>query len=143
MAKINAIEKLKTAMATDIMNLAIGDTGSLSDIAQGAISGLSTEISDVGDEAEDATGDLLGFSAAVSTAISAGMRGKTTDQDVTEFLAQATAIGQAYENIAGVISSINISSAGSSSSGSSDEVDVLEELNEAFEEYLKNKEHEI
>lgn len=117
-AKVNAIQKLQDAMATDLMNLATGKTDELSNTAKTAIANLGNATETAGNKAETAAGKLAGFAIAAQAA-KKGAEGNLTDISAEDFNAQADAIISAYTSAANSIGGITIRSPKTSKSSSS------------------------
>lgn len=133
-AKVNAIQKLQDAMATDLMNLATGKTDQLSNTAKTAIANLGNSAETTGNQAQTAASKLAGFAIAAQAAKD-GAEGNLTGMSVEDFNTQANAIISAYTSAANSIGGITIkspkTSKGSSSSSSK---------NDALEKHLKDAE---
>ncbi len=133
-AKVNAIQKLQDAMATDLMNLATGKTDQLSNTAKTAIANLGSAAETTGNKAQTAASKLAGFAIAAQAAKD-GAEGNLTGMSVEDFNTQANAIISAYTSAANSIGGITIkspkTSKGSSSSSSK---------NDALEKHLKDAE---
>ena len=125
-AKVNAIQKLQDAMATDLMNLATDKTKPLSDTAKTAIANMGNAAETAGNKAETAASKLAGFAVAAQAA-KEGAEGKLTTMSPEDFSAQADAIISAYTRAANSIGGITIkspkTSGGSSSSSSKSKPD--------------------
>ena len=144
-AKVNAIQKLQDAMATDLMNLATGKTDQLSNTAKTAIANLGNSAETAGDKAETAAAKLAGFAVAAQAAKD-GAEGKLylSGMSVEDFNAQADAIISAYTSAAKKVGSITIkspkTSSGSGSKGSSSGSSSGSDKNEVLDKYLKDAE---
>ena len=126
-AKINAIQKLQDAAATDLMILAGTKTGEMSNTAKTAIENMGNAAEKTGSQAETAAGKLLNFAAGAWAA--AGLDPSAQTEEVT---AKANAILSAYQNIANTIGGLTIKDP-KTKSGSS--------KNEALDNYLKDAEN--
>ena len=125
-AKINAIQKLQDAAATDLMILAGTKTGEMSNTAKTAIENMGNAAETTGNQAETAAGKLLNFAAGAWAA--AGLDPNTQSED---FTAKANAILSAYQNIANTIGGLTIKDPKTSGS----------DKNEALDNYLKDAEN--
>ena len=125
-AKVNAIQKLQDAAATDLMILAGTKTGEMSNTAKTAIENMGNAAEETGNQAETAAGKLLNFAAGAWAA--AGLDPNAQSED---FTAKASAILSAYQNIANTIGSLTIKDPKTSGS----------DKNEALDNYLKDAEN--
>ena len=132
-AKVNAIQKLQDAMATDLMNLATGKTDELSNTAKTAIANLGDAAETTGGQAETAAAKLAGFAIAAQAAKD-GAEGNLTGMSVEDFNTQANAIISAYTSAANSIGGITIKSPKTSKGSSSSS------KNNALEKHLKDAE---
>lgn len=110
--KVEAIQKLESAAATDIHNLALGKTESMSQTGKDAIAQLGNKVEQVGQQFGAASGEVAGFGATVAQATS----GDTGDE---EFQKKKNAIISSYQKLANEISSIKVDYSTSSLSGKS------------------------
>lgn len=133
-AKVNAIQKLQDAMATDLMNLATGKTDQLSNTAKTAIANLGSAAETTGNKAQTAASKLAGFAIAAQAAKD-GAEGNLTGMSVEDFNAQANAIISAYTSAANSIGGITIKSPKTSKGSSSSS-----NKNDALEKHLKDAE---
>lgn len=122
-AKVAAINDLQMAAATDIQNLAIGNTSGLSDIAKSAISGFGNNAATAGTQAATAAGQIAAMGAALQATIAAA---SGTAVDPTTFQAQAKSILDAYMEIGKGIGKIVIGG-GAAGGGGTSKDDVLED----------------
>lgn len=141
-AKVNAIQKLQDAMATDLMNLATGKTEQLSNTAKTAIENLGTQAETTGSQAETAAGKLAGFAIAAQAAKD-GAEGKLTGMSVEDFNLQADAIISAYMNAANSIGSVTIKSPKTTSNSSSTKNEALDNYLDSIERAYKYHEDEL
>lgn len=127
--KVEAIEALQSAAANDLQKIAIGDVGSISATAKGAIANVGDNAETAGNQMETAAGKAAKFSVELQ-AVADAAAGKLGDGvDINKYKQQAQAIIDTYSNLAKNISAINIRTAsytpkktrssGGSSSGSS------------------------
>lgn len=114
--KQTKIQELQAAMTADILALANGNAGKMSDTAKGAIAGLGDSASKAGDQAADAAAQIV--SLAASVALLAKARVSLTDDGTgaEDLDKQVKAITDAYSNIEKKISGIGVS-LGSGSGG--------------------------
>ncbi len=140
-AKVNAIQKLQDAMATDLMNLATGKTEQLSNTAKTAIANLGTQAETTGSQAETAAGKLAGFAVAAQAAKD-GAEGNLTGMSVEDFNIQANAIISAYTKAANGIGSITIKSP-KTTSGNSNKNEALDNYLDSIERAYKYHEDEL
>ncbi len=132
-AKVNAIQKLQDAMATDLMNLATGKTDQLSNTAKTAIANLGNSAETTGNQAQTAASKLAGFAIAAQAAKD-GAEGNLTGMSVEDFNTQANAIISAYTSAANSIGGITIKSPKTSKGSSSSS------KNNALDKHLKDAE---
>ena len=130
-AKVNAIQKLQDAMATDLMNLATGKTDQLSNTAKTAIANLGNSAETTGNQAQTAASKLAGFAIAAQAAKD-GAEGNLTGMSVENFNTQANAIISAYTSAANSIGGITIKSPKTSKGSSSSS------KNNALDKHLKD-----
>ena len=141
-AKVNAIQKLQDAMATDLMNLATGKTDDLSNTAKTAIANLGKAAETTGGQAETAAGKLAGFAIAAQAAKD-GAEGNLKDMSVEDFNLQADAIIAAYTSAAKSIGGITIKSPKSSSSKSDKNKPDYEDPTEAIVNRINLRANEL
>ena len=163
--KVEAIEALQSAAANDIQKAAIGDVGSMSDIAKAAVAAVGDNAQTSGNKAQTAAGQMAVLAQSMQSVTDAAEGNLGEGVDLNTFKAQANAIMNAYNGIAKTISNINIKTAtynpqSSKSSGSSSaaaaqakreaeeaaeaakqaEEDAYKERLEQFEDYIDEKE---
>lgn len=109
--KVEAIESLKSAAASDINKLAIGDVQNMSNIAKGAIAQFGTNVETSGNKSQTASGKILELAAAIDAATKAGEGNLGGGLSLEDFKKQAQAIKDTYMGIAKNIGSINVKSA--------------------------------
>ena len=141
-AKVNAIQKLQDAMATDLMNLATGKTDELSNTAKTAIANLGNATEAAGNQAETAAGKLAGFAVAAQAAKD-GAEGNLTGMSVEDFNTRADAIISAYVNAANGIGSITIKTPKTKSGSSSTKNEALDNYLDSIERAYKYHEDEL
>lgn len=105
--KIAKIEELQNAAAADILALANGNVNDMSDTAKKAVSELGDNISESGDQANTASGKMLGFAASVLSAVNAS-KGLETGELPEDFESKQKAIIDAYQKIGDKISGISV-----------------------------------
>lgn len=106
--KTNALLKLQNAMQTDIMNYAIGKTEALSDTAKAAIANLGTNVETSGNQAAGASGQYIGFAAAVDAAIKAS-EGKGVNVNSKDISSGIQAIADSYKPWFSALEAVDVS----------------------------------
>lgn len=114
--KIAKIEELQNAAAADILALANGNIGDMSDTAKGAVSNLGDNVSSAGDEAQTATGKMLGFASSVLAVVNAS-KGSAEGGLPDNFEANQKAILDAYQGLGDKIAGISVNTTKNVASG--------------------------
>ncbi|MFA5392753.1 MAG: hypothetical protein WC306_03715, partial [Candidatus Paceibacterota bacterium] len=128
--KVAKIQELQAAAAADILKLATGKVGDMSDVAKSAVAAMGNKAAIAGNKMAIAANQAAALGSGLQAVVK-GAEGNLTGINLDDFRKQAGAIINSYKNIANSIASISVSGFGGGGGGSSAATDQAKAIAEA------------